>query len=183
MKEVVSVISDHPYLVTGLIVFILIFGAVFSYFFKLRFKKGKPIIEKRSDEELAAKILAHQEEIKHLEEKQKFSHTADFYKLTENGEYIGYSIAKKPYVEIWCDGNWTTEEYHDEFDRFERLWDQENEIIIYGKNPNIPSDLYHIIEKKAKDLPSLTIYCSHTVGNVFVKYFADFTNVKVVQRS
>lgn len=183
MESTLALIATYP--VYTLIVFLSSLGSILFvlYKFRIKWKGGKPVFEKRSEIELMDKISTLQVEVHQLKEKLQFSHSADFFKKTENGEYIGYSVAKKPYVEVWCDGNWTTEEYHDEFDRFERLWDAEDEIIIYGKNPNIPSDLYHIIEKKAKILPSLTIFCSHTVGNVFVKYFADFTNVKVVQRS
>lgn len=178
-----QIFTDRPQYVVVSLLIILSFLSFVIYKFKVKWKGWKPIFEKRDDLELMGKISSLQVEVHQMKEKLQFSHSADFFKKTENGEYIGYSVAKKPYVEVWCDGNWTTEEYHDEFDRFERLWDTEDEIIIYGKNPNIPSDLYHIIEKKAKILPSLTIYCSHTVGNVFVKYFADFTTVKVIQRS
>jgi hypothetical protein len=116
------------------------------------------------------------------EEMFKFIQPLDFLKKTENGEYIGFIVAKKPYIAMWADGNWNTEEYFQHFDRFERLWEKEDQIIIHGKNPNMPSDLYHVMERKAKDLPELTIFCGNQIHKHLTDYFKDYTNVKIVNR-
>lgn len=140
---------------------------------KPKFKSRK--YENAAIEEAKAKLLEY-------EEQTKFVQQLDFLKKTENGEYIGFIVAKKPYIAIWTDGNWNTEEYFAQFDRLERLWEKEDQIVIHGKNPNIPSDLYHIIEKKAKELPELTIFCGNTISGFLTKYFEDFKTVKVINR-
>lgn len=116
------------------------------------------------------------------EEQMKFVQPLDFMKKTENGEYIGFIVAKKPYIAIWADGNWSSEEYSQQFDRFERLWEKEDQIIIHGKNPNIPSDFMHILERKAKELPELTIFCCNQIHKHFTDYFEDYPNVKLINR-
>lgn len=117
-----------------------------------------------------------------LEEQMRFVQQLDFLKKTENGEYIGFIVAKKPYVAIWADGNWNTEEYFQQFDRFARLWEDEDQIVIHGKNPNMPSDLYHIMETKAKELPALTIFCGNQIHKHLTDYFRDYPSVKVINR-
>lgn len=147
--------------------------------YKVKWDGFKPSFEDRSED----KLIDAKKKIEELEEKIKFSQTPEFFKKTENGEYIAIFVAKKPYIALWTDGNWNTEEYYQQFDRFERLWEKEEEIVIHGKNPNIPSDIYHIIEKKAKELPSLTIFCNNIIAGFLTKYFSDFTNVKVIARN
>jgi hypothetical protein len=148
--------------------------------FKLRWEGFKPVFESRKYENVEMESL--KAKAKEYEEMIKFIQEPDFLKKTENGEYIGFIVAKKPYVAVWADGNWNTEEYFAHFDRFSRLWENEDEIVIHGKNPNIPSDLQHIIEAKAKELPSLTIFCGNQIHKHLTDYFRDYTNVKVINR-
>lgn len=162
-----------------LIIAMFLMAIVFLFTkFKVKWDGFKPIFENRSED----KLLESQKAIADLEEKLKFSQSPDFYKKTDNGEYIGFFVARKPYICIWADGNWNTEEHHDIFDTFSRLWEKENEIIIFGKNPNLPSDIMHIIETKARDLPELTIFCSSKIFDYFNKYFKDYESVKIIQR-
>lgn len=163
----------------------MVLGFLFVFFktFKVTFKKGIfPNIETRSSIETSQKLKEANDKIQELEEKLQFSNVPDFIKKTDNGEYIGFIISPKPYITVWVDGNWNSEEHRQIFDRFERLWDDETAILLIGKSPNLPSDLYHVIEKKSKSLPKLTIHCSHQLGEFFTRYFSDFENIEIITR-
>jgi hypothetical protein len=175
--------SDKPLAFSSILLIILGFIFLFLKTFRVSFKKGPiPNIESRSSLESNKQLVEAHAKIKELEDKLLHSHVPDFIKKTDNGEYIGFMIAPKPYITVWVDGNWNSEEHFQIFDRFERLWDDEQDIYLVGKSPNLPSDLYHIIEKKAKTLPKLSIHCSHQLGEFFTRYFSDFKNVEVLMR-
>lgn len=171
--------SKQPLLI-GVIAITLIAAMVFLISkFKVTFKGFVPSFTSRIKTKTQTEL---EEKIAFLEEKLKFSHTADYFTKTDNGEYVGFFVARKPYIEVWCDGNWNAADHHDIFDRLRRLWDDEQEIIFYGKDPNIPMDIYRIIEEKAKELPSITIYCDSSSADFFTKYFQVYSNVKIIQR-
>lgn len=144
--------------------------------FKVKWDGFKPIFENRSDDRVAE-----------FEEKLRFAQIPDFIKKTDNSEYIGYYVAKKPYVAVWSDGNWNSEEHFQHFDKLSRLWENEDCIVIYGKNPNLPSDLNHVIEEKAKSFLerkiNLTIYCNFSIADYLKKYYKDYTNVEIIGRN
>jgi hypothetical protein len=173
--------NNHPAAFTSIVMALLAF---FTYIitrfswewdgFKPKFKSRK--LENQQIEEMKNKLAEY-------EKQAKFVQQPDFLKQTENGEYIGFIVAKKPYIAVWADGNWNTEEHFQQFDRLTRLWENEDEIVIHGKNPNIPSDLQHTIESKAKSLPSLTIYCSNNdLAKYLTTYYKDFPSVKIINR-
>lgn len=181
MWEVIFTFANQHVLAFTAIVLSIVAGFIFLNFkFSLEWDGFKPKFKSRKLEGLV--LEQAQARAKELEELLKFVQQPDFLKKTENGEYIGFIVAKKPHISIWTDGNWNTEEYFQQFDRLERLWEAEEEIVINGKNPNIPSDLYHVIEKKAKDLPSLTIYCGPQISSFLTKYFGDYKSVKIISR-
>ena len=174
MWEAIFTFANNHTIAFSLIIFVAI-GALLYIItkFDIEWEGFKPKF--KSHKEYKRKLAEY-------EEMAKFVQPLDFLKKTENGEYIGFIVAKKPYIAIWTDGNWNTEEYFSQFDRLERLWESEDQIVIHGKNPNIPSDLYHIIEKKAKELPELTIFCGSNISGFLTKYFEDFKTVKVINR-
>ena len=182
MKEILETVSKYPGYTTFLVTLIIISALFIIYKFKVHWKGVRPIFEKRSEIELLKQNAELNKKISELEEKLQFSNVPDFIKKTDNGEYIGFIISPKPYITVWVDGNWNSEEHRQIFDRFERLWDDETAILLIGKSPNLPSDLYHVIEKKAKVLPKLTIHCSHQLGEFFTRYFSDFENIEVITR-
>lgn len=181
--NIYQVISDHPMTWVLTVALFLAFLAYIITKFKVTWKGYRPHFTSRSELKIQTEIAEQQKKIEELEADLKAYRPFDFYKKTENGEYIGYSVAKSPYVEFWADGNWSSQEYHIELVTFEKLWGEEDAIIIYGKNPNAPSDLYAILEKKAKELPSLTIYCEYKLGEALIKFFKGFETVKVIVRS
>lgn len=181
-EGIIDLIQSNPWVF--LIALISILGAfVFLIVkFKLTWKGYLPTFHSRNELRLTEEIDKLKKELSQVDEKLKAYRKFDFFEKTENGEYIGYSVAKKPYVEFWAEGNWNSQEYHIQLKTFEKLWDDEDEIIIYGQHPNLTSDFHAIMETKAKELPSLTIYCSYQPSQAFAKYFKDYENVKIVVR-
>lgn len=177
-----SFIQNNPVLIGVSFFAVLLFLGYIITKFKVSWKGYRPILTDKQEIKHLEVIAELTNELADLEEKMKAYRRFDFFEKTENGEHVGYSVAKRPYVEFWADGNWNSQEYHIQLDTFERLWDNEDEIIIYGNNPNLPSDLYAIIEKKAKGMPKLTIMCSYAVSTFFTKYFADFENIEIIVR-
>lgn len=177
-----TVIQSNPWLTGFIILIVLIFIGYVLTKFKITWEGYLPVFTDKNEIKHQALISDLTKKLVDLEEKMKAYRRFDFFEKTQNGEHVGYSVAKRPYVEFWADGNWNSQEYHIQLDTFERLWGDEDEIIIYGTNPNLPSDLYAIIEKKAKQLPKLTILCSYTVSTFFSKYFADFENIEIIVR-
>jgi hypothetical protein len=180
--SIYSIIQTNP-VFSGLIFLslLLFIGYIFTKF-RVTWKGHLPILTDKNDLRSQAIIDDLTAKLADMDDKMKAYRRFDFFEKTENGEHVGYSIAKRPYVEFWADGNWNSQEYHIQLDTFERLWDDEDEIIIYGNNPNLPSDLYAIIEKKAKELPKITILCSYAVSTFFKKYFSDFENIEIIVR-
>lgn len=158
-------------MVLGVLVFVI-------YKFKIKWKGAKPTFEIRDDNEL----IDARQKIELLEEELKFSQAPEFYKKTENGEYIALFVAKKPYIAIWTDGNWSSPEAHQYFDRFSRLWENEDELVIHGKNP-LPADIFHIIDEKLVMLNNLTIFCHSNIAEILERIFENDPKVKIVTRN
>lgn len=140
MKEVLEVITRYPGYSTFLVSLVLFSFIFIISKFKIGWKGVKPTFEKRDELELIKQNVELKKKISELEEKLQFSNVPDFIKKTDNGEYIGFIISPKPYITVWVDGNWNSEEHRQIFDRFERLWDDETAILLIGKSPNLPSD-------------------------------------------
>lgn len=170
--------EKQPAAFTILMAMFFSFVVFVIYKFRIKWKGMKPTFETRDDNEL----IDAKERIALLEEAIKFSQAPEFYKKTDNGEYIALFIAKKPYIAIWTDGNWNTEEAHQYFDRFDRLWENEDELVIHGRN-QLPSDIYHVIDKKIEVLDNLTIFCHSNIGEVLERIYQDNEKVKIVIRN